>query len=188
MTPVARRTVLGATLMGAGLGAARPADAAPTAWDFSFPDIEGGTLRLAQFRGRVLLVTNTASFCGFTQQYAGLEKLHRDLSPRGLTVVGVPSGDFGQESGTNGEVKAFCEATFGVEFPMAGITHVRGNDAAPFYAWVRGVRDGWQPGWNFSKVLVGRDGMVKDTYGAVTGPGSAPLLQAIEAELARPAA
>ena len=107
------------------------------AWDFGFPSIEEGRLDFAAFKGRVLLVTNTASFCGYTYQYEGLEKLHKAASPRGLTVIGVPSQDFNQESADNKTVKTFCETTFGVEFPMAGIAHVRGSEAAPFYAWVR---------------------------------------------------
>ena len=182
MAPIARRTLLGAALA-SGVAAA-PGNA--SAWDFSFPAIDGGTLALATFRGRVLLVTNTASFCGFTYQYKGLEALQRDLSPRGLTVVGVPSQDFGQESDSDAKVKTFCAATFGVEFPMAGICHVRDRDAAPFYAWVRRVRD-WEPGWNFNKVLIGRDGGIKGLYGSGTEPNSPVLLQAIEAELARTA-
>ena len=182
MTPIARRALLGAALVSGVAAAAGDT----TAWDFSFPAIAGGTLALAQFRGRVLLVTNTASFCGYTYQYEGLEKLHRDLSPRGLTVVGVPSQDFGQESDSNGKVKAFCEATFSVKFPMAGISHVRDQDAAPFYAWVRSVRD-WQPNWNFNKVLIGRDGAIKDTFRSGAEPTSPDLLQAIDAELARTA-
>ena len=180
MTPISRRTLLGAALVSGVAAAAGEANA----WDFSFPAIDGGTLALAQFRGRVLLVANTASFCGYTYQYEGLEKLQRDLSPRGLTVVGVPSQDFGQESDSNGKVKAFCEATFDVKFPMAGISHVRDQGAAPFYAWVRSARD-WQPNWNFNKVLIGRDGAIKGTFRSGAEPTSPALLQAIDAELAR---
>lgn len=182
-----------AVLAGAAALAAAPASAAPepvkpgarTAWAFEFPAIEGGTLRLAEFRGRVLLVVNTASFCGYTPQYRALEALHERLSPRGLVVVGVPSGDFGQEKATDGEVKAFCEATFGVQFPMAAISAVRGPDAAPFYRWVREERR-WQPGWNFAKVLVGRDGRIAGTYAPSAEPDRDPVLAAITAALAQP--
>ena len=176
MAEIGRRgALLGATVL--GLGAAEP-----TAWDFSFPALEGGTLALATFRGRVLLVANTASFCGYTYQYEQLEKLHRDASARGLTVLGVPSQDFNQESDSNAAVKQFCEATFGIEFPMAGLSHVRGPQAHPFYAWVR-ARTGWQPGWNFNKVLIGRDGVVHGTFGADDEPGGAKLQAAIGALL-----
>jgi glutathione peroxidase len=183
MTPITRRSLLGAALV-AGVAAAPEPDG--TAWDFKFASLDGGTLDFGAFRGHVLLVANTASFCGFTYQYEGLEKLQRDLSSRGLVVIGVPSQDFGQESAENGKVKEFCELTYGVEFPMTEIAHVRGEEAMPFYAWVRRVRN-WQPAWNFSKVLIGRDGRIKGTYGSKVEPTSPELLQAIEAELAQEA-
>ena len=179
MAEIGRRSVL---LGGVAMGTGKPVSAV-TAWDFSFPSIEEGTLDLAAFRGRVLLVTNTASFCGYTYQYQQLEKLHRAFAGRGLTVVGVPSQDFNQESGSNAEVKRFCEATFGVEFPMAGILHVRGAQAHPFYAWVK-ARTGWEPAWNFNKVLIGRDGLVRGTFGSGDEPYGPKLQSAIAAQLA----
>ena len=154
------------------------------AWDFGFSSIDEGQLDLAGFRGRVLLVANTASFCGYTYQYEGLEKLHRAELPRGLTVIGVPSRDFNQEFADNRTVKAFCEAKFGVEFPMTGIAHVRGPEAAPFYAWVR-EQSRWEPDWNFNKVLIGRDGRIVGTFGSGDEPQGKRLGQAIEAELAK---
>ncbi|MCW3476142.1 glutathione peroxidase [Limobrevibacterium gyesilva] len=154
-----------------------------TAWDFSFTSIEDGTLKLADFRGRVLLVTNTASFCGYTYQYEQLEKLHASLQPGGLTVVGVPSQDFNQESASNAEVKQFCEATFGVEFPMAGLSHVRGAQAHPFYRWVKAAKD-WEPQWNFHKVLIGRDGRIRGLFGSADEPAGARLRNAVDAALA----
>ena len=163
-------------------GAAGPAST--TAWSFEFPSIDEGQLRLAEFRGKVLLVVNTASFCGFTPQYRQLEALHRRLSPQGFAVIGVPSQDFGQESGSNGEVKAFCEATFGVDFPMAGLGHVRGADAAPFYRWVREERH-WEPQWNFNKVLIGRDGLIAGTFEAGDEPDGGRLAAAIRAAVDR---
>jgi len=184
MPNLTRRLLLATTLAAPIAHAAPPAK---TAWDFSFPDIDGGTLDLAKFRGRVLLVVNTASFCGYTYQYEGLEKLAEQLGPKGLTVVGVPSGDFYQESASNETVKAFCEATFNVSFPMAGILPVRGSDAVPFYKWVRAERD-WQPTWNFNKVLIGRDGAIVGTYRSTTEPTSKDLLAAIDAALAKPLA
>ena len=156
------------------------------AWDFGFPSIEDGNLDLAAFRGRVLLVTNTASFCGYTYQYKALERLHRDLSPKGLTVVGVPSQDFDQESASNGEVKTFCETRFGIDFPLAGISHVKGAQAAPFYGWVRQERT-WEPGWNFNKVLIGRDGRIVATFGSADEPDGPEIQSAVAAELAKPA-
>lgn len=182
---VTRRAAL-ASAAALAAGAAAPAT---TAWDFAMPSIDDGTLSFADYRGRVLLVANTASFCGYTYQYKGLEQLHADLTPKGLTVIGIPSQDFEQESGDNKTVKQFCEATFGVKFPMAGLSHVRGPDAAPFYAWVREQQNGWQPRWNFNKVLIGRDGRIIGTFASTDEPGGAKLTQAIEAALAaKPAA
>ena len=171
-------------VLAAAIGVGMAADKDILAWDFGFPAIEGGRLDFSPLKGRVLLVTNTASFCGYTYQYEGLEKLHKAAEPRGLTVVGVPSQDFNQESADNKTVKTFCDATFGVEFPMAGIAHVRGAQAAPFYAWVRAQRN-WEPAWNFNKVLIARDGHIAGTFGSGDEPGGAKLSQAIEAELTK---
>jgi len=182
--PVTRRAALQGTAALATLAAA-PAPS-PTAWDFEFPSIDEGLLRLADFRGKVLLVVNTASFCGFTPQFKQLEAAQRALSPRGFSLIGVPSQDFGQESGTNGEVKAFCEATFGVDFPMAGISHVTGAQAAPFYKWVRAQRR-WEPGWNFAKVLIARDGSIANTFASGDLPEAGSVKAAIEKELSRAA-
>jgi len=154
------------------------------AWAFGFASIDGGQLDFAAFKGRVLLVTNTASFCGFTYQYDGLEKLHAAKSAAGLTVVGVPSQDFNQESADDATVKTFCETRFGIDFPLAAVSHVRGAQAAPFYAWVKAQRN-WQPAWNFNKVLVGRDGRIVATFGSGDEPEGPALSQAIERELAR---
>ncbi len=152
------------------------------AWDFSFPGIDGEELDLGAFKGRVLLVSNTASFCGYTYQYEGLEKLHRAEAERGITVIGVPSRDFNQESPDNRTVKTFCETNFGVEFPLSGIAHVRGAQAAPFYAWVR-EQTGWEPNWNFNKVLIGRDGQIAGTFGSGDEPQGDKLTRAIKAAL-----
>lgn len=152
------------------------------AWDFTFTSIEDGVLNLADLKGRVLLVVNTASFCGFTYQYEALEKLHAKLTPRGLTVVGVPSQDFYQEKDSNAEVKQFCDATFGVQFPMAGLTHVRGREAHPFYQWVN-AREDWEPSWNFGKVLIARNGQIAGHFGSFAEPEGRLLTPAIAKEL-----
>jgi glutathione peroxidase len=156
------------------------------AWDFDFPSIDGGTLAFSDFKGRVLLVANTASFCGYTYQYEGLEKLHAAKSAAGLTVVGVPSQDFNQESADNATVKTFCETRFDIDFPLTAISHVRGAQAAPFYVWVSGQKQ-WQPSWNFNKVLIGRDGHVAGVFGSGDEPDGGVLARAIDAELARTA-
>ena len=152
------------------------------AWDFSFPGDRWRVLDLGAFKGRVLVVANTASFCGYTYQYEGLEKLHQTQTANGVTVLGVPSRDFNQELPDNGTVKTFCETNFGVDFPLAGIAHVRGAQAAPFYAWVR-EQTGWEPSWNFNKVLIGRDGRVAGTFGSGDEPQGEKLTRAIAVAL-----
>ncbi len=186
MADLARRGLIVAA--GAALVSARPAlaqdktAAQKTAWDFSFPALEGGTLNLADFRGRVLLVVNTASFCGFTYQYEGLQKLYAARKDQGFVVVGVPSRDFDQEAASNEQVKTFCEATFGIDFPMAAISHVTGEQAHPFYRWVRAERH-WEPRWNFGKVLIGRDGRVMSAFGSSDEPMGFRVSSAVETAL-----
>lgn len=149
------------------------------AWEFSIPAIEGGDLNFAAHKGRVLLVVNTASMCGYTPQYAGLQKLHFTLGAQGLSVIGVPSRDFRQEYADDAAVKTFCDTRFGIDFPMTTVSHVKGPSAVPFYAWVR-AQAGWEPSWNFNKVLVGRDGRIKATFGA----GDEPLGKKVQAAIA----
>jgi glutathione peroxidase len=156
-----------------------------SAWDFSFPGIEGGTIDFRTFEGNVLLVVNTASFCGYTYQYEGLQKLHAERSADGLTVIGVPSRDFNQESPDDKTVKTFCETKYGIGFPLSGISQVKGASAAPFYAWVRKTA-GWAPNWNFNKVLIARDGSIAGTFGSGDDPAGPKLVGAITAALAKP--
>lgn len=167
-----------AALLGFAAVAAGAAAAETLAWDFTFTAIDDTTLPLAQFKGRVLLVTNTASFCGFTYQYKGLEALHQQLQDKGLTVVGVPSQDFDQESDSNAKVKQFCEGIYGVQFPLAGLTHVKGAQAHPFYRWVRETKN-WEPAWNFNKVLIGRDGRIQALFSSWSAPDGVKLRAAV---------
>lgn len=178
-----RRLVVG----GAAILTAGAAASPGTAWQFEMPSIEEGTLRFAEYRGKVLLVVNTASFCAYTPQYRQLEAMHRDLGSRGLVVVGIPSQDFGQEKASNADVKAFCELTYGVQFPMTGLSKVRGPDAAPFYRWVREQRR-WEPQWNFGKVVIGRDGAIAGTFGSSDPPDRGAVRAAVDKALALPAA
>jgi glutathione peroxidase len=150
--------------------------AEPLAWDIALPSIDGDTLDFTKFRGRVLLVTNTASFCGFAPQFGTLEALNRARAGQGLTVIGMPSNDFNQEAATNAKVKELCELTYSVDFPMAGLSHVKGPDANPFYAWVR-TSAHWEPDWNFNKVLIGRNGRIAATFRAADVPDG-PAVQA----------
>jgi glutathione peroxidase len=176
----------------AGLPHAHAAGDAPmtTAWDFSFTSIDGKPMPLSDFKGKVLLVVNTASFCGFTKQYKALQELHHKYEGQGFAVIGVPSNDFGgQEPDAEGKIKEFCEGIFGVTFPLTGKNVVSGDDAHPFYKWAR-EELGWlnAPKWNFHKYLVGRDGRLVTSFFSVTTPDSDKLVSAVEAELKKPVA
>lgn len=146
--------------------------------DFTFPSIDGGTLNSADWRGRPVLVVNTASLCGFTPQLEGLQALHEEFGPKGLVVLATPSDDFAQELDDAAKVKEFCTLTYGITLPMTDIIHVARGDLHPFYAWLR--RDHkYAPAWNFGKVLLGPDGGVVQTWGSMTKPESDAIRQAI---------
>ena len=150
--------------------------------DAEFGNIDGGTLKLSDWAGRPVLVVNTASQCGFTGQYEGLQALHDTYSARGLVVLTVPSDDFRQELATEEKVKEFCEINYGLTLPMTTITPVTGAKAHPFYASVAEEAQ-FEPSWNFNKILLAPDGTVAATYGATTRPLSRKVTQAIEAFL-----
>jgi len=137
---------------------------------------------LCQYAGKVVLVVNTASFCGFTSQYKGLEALNTQYKDQGLVVLGFPSNDFSQEKGSNKEIADFCESTFGVKFPMFTKTQVTGDGAAPLFKQLT-AQTGQKPRWNFHKYLIGRDGKVIDQYTSMTGPESKSLVSAIDKAL-----
>jgi glutathione peroxidase len=137
---------------------------------------------LCQYAGKVVLVVNTASFCGFTSQYKGLEALNTQYKEQGLVVLGFPSNDFSQEKGSNKDIAAFCESTFGVKFPMFTKTQVTGDGAAPLFKQLT-AQTGQKPRWNFHKYLIGRDGKVIDQYSSMTGPESRTLVSAIDKAL-----
>lgn len=157
-----------------------------TAYDFTFEKLEeGGTLPLSEFAGKVLLVVNTASNCGFTSQYDGLEKLYQSHKDQGLVVIGVPSNDFGsQEPGTNREIAHFCKLNYGVTFPMASKEVVSGDDAHPFYIWAKkSLGFGTAPKWNFHKYLIDRHGKLVDYFHSTTPPDSDSIKDAIKQAL-----
>lgn len=181
MADIPRRAALAAPL----LMAAGPAE--PDAWSFRLPALEGGEHDLAAWRGRVLLVVNTASFCGFTPQYAALQQLHDRFQARGLVVFGVPSNDFNQESADNRQIREFCDTQFGIEFPMAALSHVKGSEAHPFFRWLA-ARGGGEPRWNFHKYLVARDGRTVRGFATRVAPDAIELTRGIESALAAPAA
>ena len=152
------------------------------AHDFTADSIDGQPQPLAAFKGRLLLVVNTASACGLTPQFAGLEALWKDLQGRGLTVIGFPSNEFaGQDPGSNEEIAAFCQTRYGVSFPMMAKVQVNGAGAHPLWQWLKaeapGVLGTEAIKWNFTKFLVGRDGRVKKRY----APNDAP--EALRADI-----
>ncbi len=159
-------------------------------YDFDARRIDGEPVRLADYRGKVLLVVNTASQCGFTPQFAGLEELHAKYAGQGLVVLGFPSNQFGgQDPGSNEEIGAFCTRNYGVSFPMMEKIEVKGAGAAPLYQWLTKEKPGLLGStaikWNFTKFLVGRDGQVIKRYAPLDKPAS--LAGDIEAALAVPA-
>ncbi|WP_421999231.1 glutathione peroxidase [Roseovarius mucosus] len=150
--------------------------------DAPFGNIDGGEIRLSEWAGQPVLVVNTASRCGFTPQYDGLQALYDQYRDRGLVVLAVPSDDFRQELSSEAEVKEFCEVNFGLDIPMTTITSVRGEAVHPFYASVL-AETGFAPTWNFNKVLIAPDGNVAGTWGSTTRPTSGQITEKIEAML-----
>ena len=156
-----------------------------TAHDFSFTSIEGQPLPLSQFKGHPVLVVNTASKCGLTPQYEGLESLYREYRDKGLVVLGVPSNQFaGQEPGTEAEIQDFCTLNFNVDFPMTSKTEVKGAHLHPFYAWAKEqLGEAAEPKWNFHKILIGPDGQAVTAFGSRTEPLDPVVKGAVEAAL-----
>lgn len=147
---------------------------------FSFPSIDGGNLNTGDWRGKPVLVINTASMCGFSAQLGKMQKLHDAYKDRGLVVLAVPSDDFNQEKDSGAEVKEFCELTYGVTtVPMTEIVSVKGDKAHPFYKWLK-TTHGFSPRWNFYKVLLDGSGQVVDTWSSMTGPDSKSIRKAFE--------
>jgi glutathione peroxidase len=149
---------------------------------FEFQSIDGGVIDLDDWRGKPILVVNTASLCAYTGQYDGLQALHDLYAPQGLMVLAVPSDDFAQELADEAAVKEYCDVNFDLTLPMTEITHVKGQAAHPFYAWVRD-QTGFVPGWNFNKVLIGPDGTVAETWGSAAPPEGRAMRDRIEAML-----
>jgi glutathione peroxidase len=169
----------GANKGGTGGSASEPGP--QSAHDFSFTAIEGGALPMDQYRGKAVLVVNTASRCGFTNQYEGLQELWSRYRSKGLVVLGVPSNDFGrQEPGTETEIKEFCSVNFAVDFPMTEKVVVSGKQAHPLYRWMAEQSDGAEPQWNFYKYLIDPDGRVVKLFPSQTRPTADVLVATIE--------
>jgi glutathione peroxidase len=178
-----RKTLL-ALLFTTGLSMAAHAD---SLHDFTLTGIDGNPMPLDQFKDKVVLLVNTASECGFTGQYDGLEKLWQSYKDKGLVIVGVPSNDFGgQEPGKADQIASFCKINYGVTFPLADKAVVKGKNAIPVYAWASSKAGMLgAPKWNFHKFLFGRDGSYIDWYASPTEPTSKKITSAVEKALAQ---
>ena len=156
-----------------------------TAYAFSFPALEKGDIRLADYAGQPLVIVNTASLCGFTPQYAGLQQLWTEFHDRGLMIVGVPSNDFGgQEPGSASDIAETAQHQYGVTFPIAAKTVVKGPNAHPFYKWAADLRPKDVPRWNFHKYLIGRDGNIAEVFPESVEPTDTRVKTAIARALA----
>lgn len=157
--------------------------AAQDVYSLSADSLEGASVALGDYRGKVTLMVNVASRCGYTRQYAGLQKLHSELKDRGFAVLGFPSNEFGgQEPGTAAEIREFCSNKFGVDFPMFAKVNTAGDAQSPVYSKLTGAT-GKKPGWNFCKYLVGKNGEVLGFYPSGVSPDAEELRQAIESAL-----
>lgn len=156
-----------------------------TAHDFSFTSLDGKPLPMKTFAGKAVLVVNTASECGYTPQYAGLQKLWQARKGQGLVVLGVPSNDFGaQEPGTEAQIGQFCRSRYKVDFPMTAKQAVIGGKAHPFYKWIaEELGEAGSPRWNFHKYLIGKDGALAGAWPSAVAPESRELAQAIDEAL-----
>jgi glutathione peroxidase len=152
------------------------------AYDFQFKDLDGSILNLSEYKNKVIVVVNVASHCGFTSQYEDMQKIWEKYQEMGLVMVGVPSNDFGQqEPGNNDEIKNFCEAKFGISFPMTEKVSVKGSSAHPFYIWAKNNHGiSAIPKWNFHKIIIGKDGKIAKTFSSMTNPSSRKFIEIIE--------
>ncbi len=153
-------------------------------YDFKINSISGDIIDLSEFKGKPVLIVNTASYCGFTKQYEDMQKLWENYREKGLIVLGIPSNSFNQEKNNNNEVKDFCEVNFNINFPMTEITNVKGDDAHEIYKWAKENHGkSAVPKWNFYKILINKEGKVEDTYASLTNLTSKKIIKKIESLL-----
>ena len=152
------------------------------AYDFTFRDLDGSPMNLSEYKNKVIVVVNVASQCGFTKQYEAMKKIWEEYQNKNVVIIGVPSNDFGnQEPGTNKEIKNFCEAKFGITFPMTEKVSVKGNSAHPFYIWAKkNYGNSSVPKWNFHKILIDKSGKIAETFSSMTSPSSNKFIKKIE--------
>ena len=150
-------------------------------YDFKIDDISGNEINLKDYSNKIVLLVNTASYCGFTKQYSELQTLWEKYKSKGLIVLGVPSNSFNQEKKDSKEVKKFCEVNFNINFPLTSITSVKGNDAHEIFKWAKeNFGKSAIPKWNFHKILINREGKIEETFSSFTKPTSDKIVLKIE--------
>ena len=153
-------------------------------YDFKINSITGDEIDLKDFKGKPFLIVNTASYCGFTKQYTGMQELWEKYRDRGLIVLGVPSNSINQEKSDNSCVKEFCEVNFNINFPLTEITDVKGDNAHEIYKWAKtNYGKSAIPKWNFYKILINKEGKIEDTYASLTNPTSKKIINKVESLL-----
>ena len=152
-----------------------------TFFDFNIKSIEGNEIYLKDFKNSVILLVNTASYCGFTKQYDGLQKIYQKYKDKGLIVIGVPSNSFNQEKNYESEIKEFCDVNFSITFPMTSIYDVRGENAHPIYKWAKdNYGKSAVPKWNFHKIIINKEGKIEETFSSLTKPTSNKILNILD--------
>ena len=153
-------------------------------FDFKMNSISGDVIDFNDFKGKPVLVVNTASYCGFTKQYDDMQELWEKYRDKGLVVLGIPSNSFNQEKKNNSDVKEFCEVNFNIHFPLTEITEVKGNNAHEIYKWAKkNYGKSAVPKWNFYKILINNEGKIEDTYASLTNPTSKKIIKKLESLL-----
>ena len=152
------------------------------AYEFSFNDLDGSLLNLSDYKNKVIVIVNVASKCGFTNQYEDMQKTWELYQDKGVVIIGIPSNDFGsQEPGNSEEIKNFCEAKFGISFPMTEKISVKGDNAHPFYLWAKKNHGkSAVPKWNFHKIIINKNGQIAETFSSITNPSSKKFINTIE--------
>ncbi len=176
--------VIGVTIVMFFFKSSSHADYEKIFYDFKINSISGDIIDLNDFKGKPVLVVNTASYCGFTKQYDEMQELWERYKDKGLIVLGIPSNSFNQEKKVNSEVKKFCEVNFNINFPLTEITDVKGDNAHEIYKWAKeNYGKSAVPKWNFYKILINKEGIIEDTYASLTKPTSKKITKKIESLL-----
>ncbi len=176
--------IIGVTIIMFFFKSSSHADYEKTFYDFKINSISGDIIDLNDFKGKPVLVVNTASYCGFTKQYDDMQELWERYKDKGLIVLGIPSNSFNQEKKVNSEVKKFCEVNFNINFPLTEITEVKGDKAHEIYKWAKeNYGKTAVPKWNFYKILINKEGIIEDTYASLTNPTSKKITRKIESLL-----